>query len=228
MSGGVSTVLKLLVAANPPQSNPTVQATVSATGGGSSGGFLPAGNYFASYTFYDGVGETTTGSSQSASFTVATGNIPQVTLPALPTGASGINLYLTEAGGAAGTETLYATGITATTFNASYGAGSDTSMPKPPTVNGTGAVNLEGEILFGDTLPQRASLLWLRYSSIVFNYVSGYPVTLWGERMLLGRIDYTLAMQKEASKEIINLIVATPGNLKWVQGNVIAERVRVF
>jgi hypothetical protein len=49
-----------------------------------------------------------------AAFTVAASpdNAPQVTLPALPTGAASISLYLTVAGGAAGSgsHTLILTG----------------------------------------------------------------------------------------------------------------------
>ena len=43
-----------------------------------------------------------------------------MTIPALPAwGAASANIYLTAAGGAAGTETLYATGVTGTTYSLS-------------------------------------------------------------------------------------------------------------
>jgi len=83
-------------------SNPTTTATVSATGGGSSGGNLPAGTYQVAYTFYNAYGETTSGG-RSTTFTVASGNIPRVTLPAIPSGATGIKVYLTNTSAPTGT-----------------------------------------------------------------------------------------------------------------------------
>jgi hypothetical protein len=95
--------------------------TVDPTGGGGSGGSLQAGVYFIQYTFVGPFGETWgsaghTGASP-VTFTVGAGEIPRVTLPALPTGATSIKIYLTQAGEAAGTETLYASGITTTTHD---------------------------------------------------------------------------------------------------------------
>src|SRR5437667_367164 len=104
-------------AASSPIANPTTQATVAVTGGGSSGGTLPAGAYFVSYTFKTTEGETTAGTSESATFTVASGNIPRVTVPALPNGAVSINIYLTNTAGGTGTEKLYRRDITSTTVD---------------------------------------------------------------------------------------------------------------
>jgi hypothetical protein len=75
---------------------------------------LQAGTYYVKYTFVNQAGETLA-SPASTQFTVAAGNIPQVTFPALPTGATSINVYLTSAGGPSGSETLYKTGVTGTT-----------------------------------------------------------------------------------------------------------------
>jgi hypothetical protein len=94
--------------------DPVTLPIVNVTGGGSVGGLLQAGTYYLKYTFVNAAGETLASPSSSA-FTVASGNIPQVTLPALPTGATSINIYLTVAGGVSGTETLYKTGVTGTT-----------------------------------------------------------------------------------------------------------------
>src|SRR5271165_3143827 len=133
-TGGVGIVLTNLAAANPPKANPSTQATVSVSG---SGGLLAAGTYYAQYTFVDPFGETLAGG-ESAQFTVAAGQVPTVTLPALPVGVQAINLYLTAPGGAAGTETLYATGITTTTFACSYNAPADQPGAALPAVNSTG------------------------------------------------------------------------------------------
>jgi hypothetical protein len=78
-----------------PLADPTTQATVNVTGGGASGGNLPAGTYQVAYSFYSNMGETLA-AGRSATFTVASGNIPRVTLPALPGGASGFVLYLSD------------------------------------------------------------------------------------------------------------------------------------
>lgn len=101
---------------SPPQT-PTTNPTISlATATNVTN--LPTGTYQFRYTFVDasageshptvniGSGAITNGSSK-----------PRVTLPALPSGVSSINLYLSAAGGAAGTETLYASGITGTTYD---------------------------------------------------------------------------------------------------------------
>lgn len=109
--------------------NPTTAATVNVTGGGSTGGTLTAGNYFVKYTWATNYGETTGGTSESSSFTVAAGNIPRVTIPSLPANATGANIYLTAAGGATGTEVLYATGVTATTVDLPNDRGLTQTVP---------------------------------------------------------------------------------------------------
>ncbi len=63
-TGGLKIVLDNLIAANVAKANPTTQATVSITSAGSS---LPVGTYFVAYTFVDPFGETTLGTSESAS-----------------------------------------------------------------------------------------------------------------------------------------------------------------
>lgn len=117
--------------------DPTTQATVDpdyTVGGGA----LPAGNYYLRYTFTSGTGETLVGSSTSAQFTVASGDIPRATLPALPLGARGINVYLTQASGAATTARLYKRNVTGTTVDlalATYDGGVFASAPAQPTTN---------------------------------------------------------------------------------------------
>lgn len=115
-------------------SNPVTAPTINVTGGGSVGGSLQAGAYYAKYTWTNTAGETLA-SPESLVFTVSAGNIPRVTFPSLPTGATGYNLYLTQAAGASGTGTLYATGLTLTTYDIS--AATVTGHQPPPTVNTT-------------------------------------------------------------------------------------------
>lgn len=104
-------------AASSPIANPSTQATVAVTGGGASGGTLPAGDYYVSYSWVTTEGETTVGTSQSAQFTVGATNIPRVTIPALPAGAVAANIYLTDTAGASGTGRLYRRNITTTTVD---------------------------------------------------------------------------------------------------------------
>ena len=111
-AAGASGHLERLIAANAPGSSaPTTAATATATGGGSTGGSLAAGTYYFVFTETDGTGETTP-SPQGLQLTVAAGNVPQFTFPALQPGNSARNLYLGAVGGsAAGPYSLYATGI---------------------------------------------------------------------------------------------------------------------
>jgi hypothetical protein len=224
--GGITEILKNLIAANPAQANPTTQATVTATGGGSSGGNLPAGTYRGGYTWYDGAGETTMGTSESATFTISAGNIPQMTIPALPTGVCQANIYLTLAGGAAGTETLYMTGVTGTTVNLSYAAGTDFMAPAPPASNTTGMATVQGDIGVGPNLPQRLGLKWVRLSDLVSQYISGNPVGFWAHRLAIGRLDYVMAAWKQATKEAQTLIAANPGTVSTTAGPVMPITLR--
>lgn len=115
--------------------NPTVAATVVVTGGGSTGGILAAGDYRVKYTWTTRWGETTGGTSESTVFTVVYGNIPRVTIPALPTNAIAANIYLTPVGGTTNTEVQYAFGCTATTYDLALTERSDGEVV--PTTNRT-------------------------------------------------------------------------------------------
>lgn len=123
--------------------NPSVAATHSATGGGSTGGLLTAGKYKVAYTFVNAWGETTKGTSLSAALTVSAGNIPRVTLPALPTDADSISLYITNMHATTPDVTTlhrYATGITATTKDLTTDVVAlDSTHPVPPATNTTAA-----------------------------------------------------------------------------------------
>lgn len=143
-TGGWPVALELLAAANPAKADPTTQLTANPTGGGSSGGNLPAGTYYACETFVDPFGETLIGTSRSALISIAAGNIPRITGAALPSGCQSKNLYLTPVGGAAGSEYLYASGITATTFDCSFALASDPggSIPRENTTGLAGHMTL--------------------------------------------------------------------------------------
>ncbi len=214
---GVAGLLKLFIAANAQVTAPASQATVAVTGGGSTGGLLPAGDFYTSYTYSDGFGETDIGSSRSAQFTVAAGNQPTVTFHDIaPTGAVFRNIYLTAAGGASGTETLYATGIAVatTTFNLShagpqFAAGTAEALP---ATNTTGAANLQDLL---DSLGNKAQCwrVMERFHQLVDNYISGRPVDWYEARKSLQHIDQIFASYRQIAADINGLIVANPGTL---------------
>jgi hypothetical protein len=146
-----------------PLPNPAVAPTVNTTGGTATSGLLQAGNYLLKYTDVTATGETLP-SPESASFTVAAGNAPRVTMPAVPAGVTSRKIYLTAAGGATNTETLYATQATpGTTFDllAAQAAGAavpssnTTALPNPattPTATATGGSSTGGLLQAGTYL----------------------------------------------------------------------------
>ncbi|HEV3122624.1 MAG TPA: hypothetical protein VGY53_12005, partial [Isosphaeraceae bacterium] len=106
-SGGLNGILeRLITILSTPLAAPAGAPAVNPNGGGATGGQLAAGQYYLKITITNGIGETPA-SPETGPFTVAAANIPQVTLPALPAGASGFHIYLTAPGGASGSETLY-------------------------------------------------------------------------------------------------------------------------
>lgn len=223
-AGGLTNVLNKVIAANPAIADPTTAPTVAVTGGGTTGGNLPAGTYFLSYTWIDGAGETLA-KETAASFTIAAGNIPQATIPSLPTGACAANIYLTAAGGASGTETLYATGIAATTFNLSFAAPSEAGV-LPPTVNTTGAASIAARLTAGGT--GRLELLWTRLSDLVSQYVGGQPVSFQAQRINIRHLDYCFALWKQVTNEVLTLISGQAQSLHYRSTLVQAQQYRSF
>ena len=136
-TGGLKIQIDNLVTANAAKANPTVAATHAETV--ASGG-LASGTYYASYTWLDAFGETLVGASRSSAITVTdASHLTTLTIPSLPTGCQSANIYLTQPGGAAGTETLFATGITATTFGLTDSLWVDVPGAGIPASNTTGA-----------------------------------------------------------------------------------------
>lgn len=113
--------------------NPTLAPVVNTTGGGTTGGSLPLGQYNVRYTFINPAGETA--ASPAATFTITAGNIPRVTLPALPAGVTGMNIYLSPVAGLVGSETLYQRGVTTLTTDLSTAP--TAGQPSIPNVNTT-------------------------------------------------------------------------------------------
>lgn len=172
-AGGLNAILDNLVTANATIANPSTQITVAPTGGGASGGTLPAGTYYATCTHRNGIGETTAGTTRSAQFTVSATNIPRITVPALPTGASETLIYLTAANGASGTEVLYAVGVTGTTSDASTATYFD-SAASAPTTNTTALSNLAPILNYARN--GQFQRLYQNFLDIVQNFISGAPM----------------------------------------------------
>jgi hypothetical protein len=127
-TGLTATIYNLFVAAptggvRPPMTHvAALPAVVNPTGGGALGGGLAPGTYFVSYTITYPDGAETFASPNSAPFTVAAGNIPQISLPALPAGATGYNLYLSDSAAHAGSATRIASAVATTTYFLRSGA----------------------------------------------------------------------------------------------------------
>ena len=193
----IAPYLNILSESNP---DPAVAATVNPTGGGATGGTLTAGAYLAYYTWIDAVSgkESGVGTSKSAVFNVAATNVPTVTIPVLPAWASSANLYLTPANGAAGTEVLYATGVTTTTVNLPANVSSSTVPPNTsriPSIALAAASIASGHVssaAYGSTQPwTRTALLewyrhYIKYNS-QYNGSGGWFAKMWRPALRMSR-----------------------------------------
>ncbi|WP_422932050.1 hypothetical protein [Singulisphaera sp. PoT] len=222
---GLKGHLDKVIAAQTATGNPTTAPTINVTGGGASGGSLAAGAYYAVYTETNGIGETTK-SSESTQFTVAAGNIPQFTFPALQSGNVDRKLYLTAVGGASGSEVLYASGITGTTYNASAAAPTGAQVVAPPTTNTT-AISSRAAALARTAQENRLDKSFYNATADVDNFMSGAPVPYAEQVSRLN--DHAVALQvlATAMNEITALVVANPGTVKTVvDSNGTARKVR--
>jgi hypothetical protein len=201
---GLRGVLNRLATANPAKADPSTQATVAgsvATGG------LAAGTYYFSYSFVDLFGETLAGG-RSAQFTsTGVAQLATVTLPARPTGVSYLNLYVTPTDGAAGTERLYATGITGTTFACDTAAPTELA-PTLPMANSTGLNGPAGH--FFALVNDNPELAIKQISNHFANVLSGYPM----ERRLVFKDTYHQIGLLKAWYTALNEI----GTLIWANG----------
>lgn len=146
MSAASPKLLPTTNTSSPSVTNPTQTLSVSATGGGSSGGKLPAGNYYCTINYNGSAGQTLA-NTESAVFTVAAGNIPQISglLASAPTNATTFNVWLTPAGGGSGSEMLYASAVAfATTYNLTTAL--PTTSPAPPGSNNTNPIVVDPSV----------------------------------------------------------------------------------
>jgi hypothetical protein len=222
-TSGASGHLERLIAANGSgTSAPTTAATATATGGGSSGGSLAAGTYYFVFTETDGTGETTAGPA-GLQLNLAAGNIPQFTFPSLQPGNLARNLYLGAVGGpAGGPYSLYATGITSTTFSASAAAPTNSYAVAPPKVNTTAFSYTDAN---GNTLnfayqyiraakDGRLADVYRALSILVDDYLRGDPASWGGVIAKLRHVGTTFATLATLVNEIGTLIDANAGTIK--------------
>jgi hypothetical protein len=208
-AGGLGTILDNLMAANPAVPAPATQLTVDPIGGGASGGSLPNGTYFVTCTNVGPAGETMAGG-ESAKFTVAPGNIPRVTFPALPPGVGCRNLYATLARGPAGSEVLYAAGITAVTFDLSI-AGYADAAAQPPMSDQSALSNLASLINMGRA--HKFDMLYQATAKLFGNFAAGRAM-LQQEMMTRTRQHAAVfTALKVAVDEAASLIHANTGTL---------------
>lgn len=207
-TGGFSLLIDNLIAVNGPVANPTTAATVSVAG---TTGLLVAGTYQVAYSFRDCFGETLAGG-QSATFTVAAGQIATVTLPALAAGSDEIWLYVSPVNNPTGALSLYATGITTTSYAMTTAAGSD-PLASPSAVNTTGAAGAAEKIRsYRNTYGER---IFKSYTGSISRWLSGQPIARRDARINAQFWAGVLAIWAQAAKEAASLMAANQGTLGY-------------
>jgi hypothetical protein len=172
-AGGLKSVLDNLVAANPPIANPSTAATVAQTAAASA---LPVTNgYTVSYSWVDTLGETLAGGTSATFNQPDASHLNTVSIPSLPSGVQCANLYLFNP--ATGNTSIYATGITTTSFPLSYPLVPDVPGPILPPANTTGATGDSNlEMLYAVIRSQKTGLAIEQLSENLSNYLSGYSI----------------------------------------------------
>jgi hypothetical protein len=220
-AGGASGHLEKLITAQGATLAPTVAATATATGGGSSGGLLAAGTYYFVFTETNGFGETTK-SPEGSQLTVGSTNQPQFTFPSLKTGNTARNLYLGAVGGSSGGPyTLYASGITTTTYVAAVAAPTNSYAMAPPSTNTTGFTYVDANSI---THNKRLELLrackdgnfedvfrFLR--TVIADFNRGNPMGFGATISRLRDAHAVFALMDTLCSEMGTLIDANPGTL---------------
>ncbi len=117
-----------------------------------------------------------------------------------------MNIYLTDPNLPSGTETLYASGVTGTTFALSYAIPADQPTQSTPNQNTTGAGAHVQRIYSLLPLPITEKTLE-RLSEDLSNYLSGYPIE---RRMVIGQHTSwqgVVALWNQALGESCSLVV---------------------
>ena len=189
MSGGQVTSISVANGGSGFTTTPKIVISGGATAG------LSAGQYYAAFTWLDSSGrETTIGLSRVGSITIGANDIPTFAMPAWPTWAASMNIYLTPPYGVPGTEVLYMN-VPRSQYGTTYPVGASIPLnqalggtQKPPATNQAAAniasppslITYEGGVqqgvpsgrlfanqLFHDTFahPSQRDLIWAWYCS---------------------------------------------------------------
>jgi len=222
-SGGASGHLELLITAQAATAAPTVAATATANGGGATGGSIPAGKYYFVITESNGFGETTAGP-ESVQLTVGATNIPRVTFQTLKTGNKSRNIYFSLIGAASGGPYyLYASGITAATYDCAAAAPTNSYAVSPPTINTTGLTYADANgVTINKTLELIRSMkdgnledVYRYLHQVIEEFNSGQPST-WNAKMIKFRHAHAVfAMADTLCSEMGTLIDANAGTLGY-------------
>ena len=140
------------------------------------------------------------------------GQIPTVTFPTLQTGNTARNVYLTPAGGASGSEVLYAEGITAGTYSLSAVAPSNSFAVAPTTTNTTGLTNSKLQLLRYAKTGQFQKV-WTFLHQVISVFNQGEPASYQDIVMKLRDAHATFALLAQLCAEAGALIDANPGHL---------------
>jgi hypothetical protein len=209
-AGGVSGHLEKLIAAQTGTPAPTAAPTGAASG---SANTLAAGTYYAKFTETNGFGETTV-SPESTLVTVTSGQLITWTFPALKSGNTARNLYMTPVNGASGTEVLYATGITTTTTTCAAPGPTNSFAVAPfsSTVAQTGFSTKGFEMVRGGEW-QMLDRSYQRLRSIIATFNQGEPSTFPAVIQALRDCHAAFAVFSTLCSEMGTLIDANAGTL---------------
>lgn len=171
------------------------------------------------------VNNTTTYANATAQPTVntTTTNIPQVTFTSL-TSSNGLahNVYLTAAGGNTGTETRYADGITASTYNLSAAAPTTSFAVNPPYSNETGftfqsaAGPTINEMLVFLRAAEYGNLqdVYRKGRTVVEEFIAGKPMDHRGAVSRVERVQATFQALAQVFGECAVLMENNPGHIR--------------
>ncbi len=215
-AGGISGQLERLIAANFLGTAAPSAPTLSATGGGTTGGNLAAGTYYIKVTETNGIGETTP--SLEVSVTIASGNIPQVTFAVFQAGNTARNVYV---GTSSGGEILYASGVATGTFNLSTAIPTNSYAVTVPKVNTTGLTSTNtssgvvgNQKIAGLRACERGRLqsVWANLAWLLSQFNRGEPTTFCDVVMKLRDAHTVFAILTQLCAEVGTLIDSNPGH----------------
>ncbi len=227
-AAGATGHLERLITVNFAGTAPPAVPTLTAAGGGTTGGSLPTGTYYVRVTETNGMGETTP--SPEVSVTITAGNVPQVVFAALQSGNLARNVYV---GNASEAETLYATGITTATFNLSSPMPVNSFAVSPPTANSTGLTSVSptsgvvsNQKLMGLRGCERGRLqyTWDVLAQLIDQFNRGEPMSFGNMTSKLRDAHTVFAMLSQLCAEMGALVDANPGHFTNVPTGIGGQR----